>query len=139
MGTIKKHGIDYEETFYPFVTMSTVRILLSLSASSNWKLHQLDVNNVSLHGHLKMEVYMTVPEWVPNPLNLVCLLRKSIYGLKQASNKWHAKLVEELLDQGFVQSKNDYTLFVKRENNLICMVVVYVDDVILTGDNVRAI
>lgn len=79
-----------------------------------------------------------MPEGVPNPHNLVCLLSKSIYGLKQASREWHAKLVEELLYQGFRQSKNNYGLFLKKQNYLIC-VVVYVDDVILTGSDTQAI
>lgn len=81
--------------------MSTVRILLSLAASRQL-LHQLDVNNAFLHGTFKEEVYMRVPEGVPNPYNFVCLLRNSIYGLTQASSEWHSKLVEELICQGFV-------------------------------------
>lgn len=92
-----------------------------------------------LHGHLKEEVYISVPEGVPNSLNLVFLLRKSIYGLKQASREWHAKLVEELLCQGYKQSKNDYSLFIKRHNNLVCIPAVYVDDVILTSDDVHSV
>lgn len=138
-GYNQRYGIDYEETFSPVVKMATVRILLSLAANRNWELHQLDVNNAFLHGVLKEEVYMRVPEGIHNPFNLVCLLRKSIYGLKQASREWHAKLVEELLCQGFVQSKNDYSLFIKRSNGLLCIAAVYVDDVILTGDNITAI
>lgn len=82
---------------------------------------------------------MQVPEGVPNPLNLVCLLRKSLYGLKQASREWHEKLVEELLCQGFKQSKNDYSLFIKKHAGFICVVAVYVDDVILTGNDVPSI
>ncbi|KAL8133051.1 hypothetical protein AgCh_008493 [Apium graveolens] len=138
-GYNQKHGIDYQETFSPVVKMSTVRILLALAASRNWELHQLDVNNAFLHGTLKEVVYMQVPDGVPNPHNLVCLLRKSIYGLKQASREWHAKLVEELICQGFMQSKNDYSLFIKRQGSVMCIAAVYVDDVILTGDDLQAI
>lgn len=64
---------------------------------------------------------MRVPEGIPNPLNLVCLLRKSLYGLKQASREWHAKLYEELICQGFVQSKNEYSLVIKRHDNSYCI------------------
>ena len=78
---------------------------------------------------------MLMPDGIPNPHNLVCLLRKSLYGLKQASGEWHAKLVEELIHLDFVQSKNDYSLFIKKTNGKMCIAAVYVDDVILTGDD----
>lgn len=132
-------GIDYEETFSTIIKMSTVRILLAIAASKDWQLHQLDVNNPFLHGYLKEEVYMRVPEGIPNPHNLVCLLRRSIYGLKQASREWHAKLVEELLDQNFIQSKNDSCLFTKKTGDRLCIAAVYVDDVILTRSDEHGI
>lgn len=119
--------------------MGTIRILLSLAASKKWPLHQLGVNNAFLHGSLKEEVYMKVPDGIPNPFNLVCLLKKSLYDLKQASRERHAKLVEELLCQGFIHSKNDYSLFIKRHNGRLCITAVYVDDVILIGDDSDAI
>lgn len=76
---------------------------------------------------------MRVPDGIPNPFNKVCKLCKSIYGLKQASREWFAKLLSTLKYQGFTQSKNDYSLFIKRFGKLVCMAAVYVDDIILTG------
>lgn len=57
---------------------------------------------------------MKMPEGLPNPSNHVCLLKKSLYGLKQARRQWFAKLVSELQLQGFTQAKNDYSLFLKK-------------------------
>ena len=132
-GFNQKYGIDYEETFSPVVKMATVRSILSLTASKKWKVFQLDVNNAFLHGDLHEEVYMMMPEGLPNPHNKVCRLKKSIYGLKQASREWFAKLLQELKFQNFTQSKNDYSLFIKRVGSNITIAAVYVDDIIITG------
>lgn len=77
-----------------------------------------------------------MPEGVPNPHNLICSLRKFLYDLKQASRECHEKLVEEVICQGFKKSKDDYNLFVKKQAGLICIFVVYVDDVILSVDDI---
>ncbi|KAL2921578.1 Retrovirus-related Pol polyprotein from transposon TNT 1-94 [Bienertia sinuspersici] len=138
-GYTQQYGIDYEETFSPVVKMATVRSVIALAASRKWKIHQLDVNNAFLHGDLNEEIYMQVPEGVPNPNNMVCKLKKSLYGLKQASRQWFAKLLQELKFQGFEQSKNDYSLFIKKRGTDITIAAVYVDDVIVTGSNTEAI
>lgn len=102
-GYNQKYGIDYEETFSPVIKMPTVRCMLAIAASHKWIIHQLDINNAFLHGDLYEVVYMKMPEGLPNPRNQVCLLKKSIYGLKQASRQWHAKLATELKGLGFDQ------------------------------------
>ncbi|XP_021732067.1 uncharacterized protein LOC110698858 [Chenopodium quinoa] len=132
---VKLKANDYEEAFSLAVKMNTIRCLIALAACKGWDLFQLDVNNAFLHGDLKEEVYMKVPEGFDNPGNKVCKLRKSIYGLKQASRQWFEKLVSSLIDMGFEQSKNDYSLFIKRRNGFICVAAVYVDDIILTGND----
>lgn len=115
--------------------MNTVRCIIVVAASKKWNLHQLDVNNAFLHGNLDEEVYMNVPEGISNPANKVCKLKKSLYGLKQASRQWFAKLTNELQQQSFVQSKSDYSLFIKRKDDSVTIAGVYVDDIILTGNN----
>ncbi|XP_074328421.1 uncharacterized protein LOC141666331 [Apium graveolens] len=132
-GYNQKWGIDFLETFSPVVKMATIRCLIVVVAHNNWSLSQLDVNNVFLHGDLCEEVYMLVPDGLENPLNLVCKLVKSLYGLKQTSRQWFSKLVGALKHKGFLQSKNDYSLFL-RYNALgqVVIVAVYVDDIIIT-------
>lgn len=138
-GYNQQWGIDYQETFSPVIKMTTVRCLLALAASNHWSLHQLDINNAFLHEDLFEEVYMIPPAGFPNPHNYVCKLVKSLYGLKQASRQWFAKLLGELQLQGQIQSKNDYSLFIKRDNVHTTIVDVSVDDIILTGNHDKKI
>lgn len=130
------HGVDFQETFSPVVCMTTVRCLIALVVSRNWPLFQLDVDNAFLHGELFEDIYMKPPDGLSSPPNLVCKLKKSLYRLKQASRQWFSRLTNELFHQGYTQSKNDYSVFTKKVDSSITIVVVYVDDFIITRDNI---
>ncbi|GJR39330.1 retrovirus-related pol polyprotein from transposon TNT 1-94 [Tanacetum coccineum] len=134
-GFNKKEGIDYTETFAPVAKMPTVRTLIAIAVHNGWPIQQLDVNNVFLHGDLNEEVYMTVPQGYPHnlPPNTVCKLTKSLYGLKQANGQWFEKLTTFLLSLGFKQSYVDTSLFTINHQNSITSLLVYVDDILLTG------
>lgn len=77
---------------------------------------------------------MTIPEGVTcHKPNQVCKLQKSLYGLKQASQKWYEKLTTLLLQQDYTQSASDYSLFTLKTNDHFTAILVYVDDIILEG------
>ena len=83
---------------------------------------------------------MKVPQGIFNPYNKICKIIKFIYGLKQASSEWFSKLLAELLLKGFVQSKNNYNLFIKNSEGLITIIIVYiVDGIILSGTDMTEI
>ena len=65
----------------------------------------------------------------------VCKLLKSLYGLKQASRQWNIKLTNTLLSAGFIQSSYDYSLFTLKKPEGMVIVLIYVDDLLITGDN----
>ena len=85
VGYSQRKGIDYAETFSLVVKLTSIRILLSIVASENLHLEQMDVNTAFLHGHLDKEIYMQQPEGfvVPGKEHMVCKLTRSLYGLKQ--------------------------------------------------------
>ena len=83
----KKKGTDYEETFSPVAMLKSIRILLSIAAHYDYEIWQMDVKTAFLNGNLEEEIYMRQPEGfvAKNQEHMICKLKKSIYGLKQAS------------------------------------------------------
>ncbi|RVW55235.1 Retrovirus-related Pol polyprotein from transposon TNT 1-94 [Vitis vinifera] len=111
---------------------------LSLVANLDWSFHQLDVKNVFLNGDLEEEVYMDIPAGLETTSNFnkVCRLRKSLYGLKQSPRAWFERFTKVVKGYGFVQCQSDHTLFVKHFlEGKLAIIIVYVDDIILTGDH----
>ncbi|GJV91654.1 ribonuclease H-like domain-containing protein [Tanacetum coccineum] len=135
----KSLGIDYEETFSPVVKVVIVRCLLNIVVSNSWHVFQLDVNNAFLYGDLDEVVYMKPPEGYFPSGNKVCRLKKSLYGLKQALRKCNEKLTSTLIENSFCQSKSDYFLYTKSDKGVFLALLVYVDDIMITGNNVYEI
>lgn len=138
-GYKQEYGIDYEETFAPVAKMTSVRVLIAISAKNNWTIFQMDVKNAFLHGHLKELVYMKPPPGYTSDPSIVCRLRKSLYGLKQAPRAWFERFREVILAADFTQSEQDYSLFIKSYNHKKTFLLVYVDDILITGDDAQGI
>ncbi|GJZ59802.1 ribonuclease H-like domain-containing protein [Tanacetum coccineum] len=111
------------------------KCVIALSVTNNWPLFQLDVNNTFLYGDLDEDIYMTIPKGFASKdnKNKVCKLVKSLFGLKQASRKWNEKLVTISKENDFVQFANDHSLFTKSKNIKFIALLVYVDDIVVTG------
>ncbi|PKU60059.1 Retrovirus-related Pol polyprotein from transposon TNT 1-94 [Dendrobium catenatum] len=140
-GNHQEYGLDYTETFSPVAKLPTIRILLTVALHHDWSVHQLDVANAFLHGSLEETVYMRQPQGfvdVAHP-NHVCLLQKAIYGLKQAPRQWYNTLTSYLLELGFHHSKSDPSLLIFHKCNIRLFLIIYVDDLLLTGNEVSAI
>jgi hypothetical protein len=111
-------------------------MLIALATEYHWKLQQLDVKSAFLNGELKEEVYLTQPEgFVEHGQHLVCKLKKTLYGVKQAPSSWYEKIDSFFLQSGFMRSKSDPNLFTKfDERTYIVLISLYVDDLIITGN-----
>ena len=142
-GYTQAYGIDYNKTFAPVAKLNTIQILIALAALSDWKLFQFDVKNAFLHGELEEEVYMAPPLGYflkKNNTSDVCHLRKSIYGLKQSPRAWFRKFSKTMLSTGYAQSEGDHTLFIKHGKEVkLAILIVYVDDIVVTGNDVAEI
>ena len=127
-------GIDFIDSFSPMTKPVTVRLLIAIVASSSWPLHQLDINNAFLHGFLDEEVVMLPPKgYVAAQPGQVYRLHRSLYGLCQASRQWNSKLCFKLTSYGFTQSSHDHCLFVQQSSSAFLALVVYVEDLLITG------
>ena len=135
-GCGQEEGVDYLETYNPVVRTSTVRIALHIATVFQWDIKQLDVANAFLHGDLNETVYMRQPSGFVDKTRSdhVCLLHKSLYGLKQSPRAWFDKFSTFLLEFGFVCSIKDPSLFIYAKGKNIILLLLYVDDMLLTGN-----
>lgn len=100
----------------------------------------VSINYAFLPGDLHEEIFKEIPQGLEvDSAGLVCKLKKSLYGLKQASRQWYDKLTETLCTKGFIHSTSDYSLFYKVTPSSTVFVAVYVDDIILTGTDFQKI
>ena len=117
------------------VKPTTIQILIHLTVTYSWALRQLDVNDAFLHGTLIEDVFMQQPQGFRDPQfpQHVCKLQKAIYGISQTPHAWYTKLRNFLLSIGFIMSKSDSSLFIHSKKMFIVFLLVYVDNIIITG------
>jgi hypothetical protein len=136
-GFHQRPGLDYKDTFSPVIKPQTIKLVLCIALSNGWSLTQMDVNNAFLHGSITEDVYMTQPAGFIHSSfpNYVCKLKKALYGLKQAPRAWFHALSTFLMEHGFVNAKSDTSLFIYKSGSVVAYFLIYVDDLLLTGNN----
>lgn len=130
-GFSQQYGVDFEETYSPVLRYKTLRILLSLICSRDMNLELMDVMTAYLNAPLKEKVYMSQPPgFEEGGRNIVCLLHRALYGLKQSGREWHTHLDAFVLTLGFVRLSFDGCVYIKlSRTGRIILLSVYVDDI----------
>ena len=136
-GFTQKDGVDYKETFSPVSKKDSFRIIMAMVAHYDLELHQMDVKTAFLNGNLDEEVYMDQPEGfsVEGKEHMVCKLKKSIYGLKQAFRQWYLKFNDTITSFGFKENTVDRCIYLKVSGSKIIFLILYVDDILLATND----
>ena len=130
-GCSQRPGHDYLETFSPVVRMETIRAILSLVPIKGLKIQQMDIKGAYLNGILKEKVYMRQPEGYDDESGRICLLIKTLYGLKQSGREWNKELDTKLRNFGFQPLQSDPCAYVRRNGEHLEIITVWVDDLLL--------
>ena len=136
-GFTQKEGIDYKDTFSPVSKKDSLRIIMALVAHFDLELHQMDVKTAFLNGNLDEDIYMEQPEGFAKKGNehLVCKLKKSIYGLKQASRQWYIKFNNTITSFGFKENIVDQCIYLKVRGSKFIFLILYMDDILLANSD----
>ena len=132
-------GVDYDDTFSPVAMLKSVRILLAIAAHYDYEIWQMDVKTAFLNGDIEEELYMMQPQGFVDPKDAdnVCKLQRSIYGLKQASRSWNLRFDKVIKEFGFVQTFGESCVYKKVSGSSVSFLVLYVDDILLIGNDVE--
>lgn len=137
-GFTQQEGIDFTETFAPVAGINTILVLLSIAASCNWHIHQMDFDTAYLNAPLTEEVYMEAPlELLPvtGSKEKVLKLKKALYGLKQSGHEWNKLLTRTLKSKKWTPNEYDQCLFSRDTPSGRCHIIVYVDDILIFGNS----
>jgi hypothetical protein len=137
----QKEGKDFFDTYSPVTRLTTIRVLLSLTASYGLIIHQMDVKTAFLNGELEEEIYMDQPDGFTtnSQEGKVCKLLKSLYGLKQAPKQWHEKFDKTLTSVSFVVNEADKCVYYWYGGGKGVILCLYVDDILIFGSSLKVI
>ena len=139
-GFTQVHGTDYFDTYAPVTRLETIRLLFALAVEKDWEIRQIDVKTAYLNGDLDEDIYMEPPKGYDVPNGCVLLLKKALYGLRQAGRQWYKRLREVVSKFDLHPLANDPHTYVAHKTidgvKRTLILPVYVDDLIPIGDKV---
>jgi hypothetical protein len=140
-GYSQTYGVDYFETFAPVVAIPAIRLMISIAVEEGWKIYQMDVETAFLNAEVKEVIYVKqAPGYEEKGKeNYVYKLKKSLYGLKQSPRNWNDDIVKFFTSIKFRPLDSDCCLLVKQVSRGIIIVGLFVDDIIITGNEQKLI
>ena len=130
----KQICVDFEETFAPVASLTCFRIVLAISAKLQLNVQQMDVETAFLNALLAEEVYIRIPDGVTVAPGCNCIrLNKVLYGLKQSPREWYDNINNFLQSLNFKRLQSEHCLYIYSNNDEICLISLYVDDLIIAG------
>jgi hypothetical protein len=134
-------GIDYNDVFSPIVKHSSIRAFFGIVAMHDLELEQLDVKTAFLHGEPEEEIYMDQPKGFIGigKEDLICKLKRSLYGLKQSPRQWCKRFDSFMLAHDFKRSQYDSCVYIKFVNGSPIYLMLYVDDMLIVAKSKKQI
>ncbi|CAI5459885.1 unnamed protein product [Closterium sp. Yama58-4] len=134
-GFEQTHLVDFTLTYAPVGRHTSVRILICIAAVKQRPLRQIDVGSAFLYAPVDAIIFVEQPHAFEESDGAVCLLQKSLYGIKQAPRLWQQYLHSVLLELGFTQLPHDLGMYRRESLGKFILLVAYVDDLLYTGDD----
>ncbi|GAU48263.1 hypothetical protein TSUD_405090 [Trifolium subterraneum] len=140
-GLLQREGLNYSEVYSAVARIETVRLVVAIANARDWPMYHLDVKSTFLNGPLEELVYVTQPPGfvIEGKEDMVYRLKKALYGLKQALRAWNKRINSFLVKQGFSKCKSEYGVYVQDSTSNILLICLYVDDLLVTGNDLAKI
>ncbi|CAI7909654.1 unnamed protein product [Closterium sp. NIES-54] len=141
-GFTQRQGVDYFQTFFPTLKMTTLWVLLHVAAQRDYELNSLDFSTAVLQGSLHEEMWLRRPPGFTGsfPASTQWSLRRPVYGLRQVPREWHDTLRTTLTALGLAPSTADPSLFLRTDTSLpLFYVLVYVDELVFATAYTKAL
>ena len=138
-GFLQKYGETFRDTFAPMSKLTTIRLLMLFCACFGFIAHQIDIETAFLNAELDYPIYMEQPQGFCKDKSKVCLLRKSLYGLKQSAKLWNENVHNFLLEIGFIRCNADLCLYRKETQHGIVFIIIWVDDIVIVSNSFQLV